>query len=104
MKFGLDNLTRQKIQSVFEKYNEIEETVIYGSRAMGNHREGSDIDLTLKGEKLNPKTLSSIEQDIDELNTPYLFDISIFHLLNSPSLIDHINRVGKVFYTRKVKA
>lgn len=104
MKFGLDKATLSKIQSVFEKYTEIDEVVIYGSRAMGNYREGSDIDITLKGEKLNPVLLSSIEQDIDELNTPYLFDISIYHQLKSPSLIGHIDRMGTLFYTHKEKA
>ncbi|WP_114750472.1 nucleotidyltransferase domain-containing protein [Pleomorphovibrio marinus] len=103
MKFGLDNSTLQKIQVVFEKYREIEEVLTYGSRAKGNYREGSDIDIALKGEKLTHNLLSSIEQDIDELNTPYLFDISIYHLLKSPSLVGHIERVGKVFYKHKEK-
>ncbi len=103
MKFGLNSSTLQKIQSVLKKYREIEEVLIYGSRAKGNYREGSDIDITLKGEKLTHSLLSSIEQDIDELNTPYLFDISIYHLLKSPSLVDHIDRVGQVFYKQKEK-
>ncbi|MEX2568965.1 MAG: nucleotidyltransferase domain-containing protein [Cyclobacteriaceae bacterium] len=103
MKFGLSTSTLHKIQSVFEKYRDIEEVVIYGSRAKGNFREGSDIDLTLKGKNLKYTLLSAIEQDIDQLNTPYLFDISIYHLLNSPSLVDHIDRVGEVFYKHKEK-
>lgn len=103
MTFGLDTSTIRKIQSVFEKYPEIQKVIIYGSRAKGNFREGSDIDITLKGEKLDYSLLSSIEQDIDELNTPYLFDISIWDKLNSSSLVDHIERVGKVFYQIKEK-
>lgn len=100
MKFGLDTLTLQKIQSVFAKHKEIEEAIIYGSRAKGTYREGSDIDVTLKGTALRPEMLALVELDIDELNTPYLFDISIFHQLKSPSLVDHIERAGKVFYKR----
>lgn len=103
MKFGLDMSTIRKIQSVFEKYPEIQKVIIYGSRAKGNFREGSDIDITLKGENLNYSLLTSIESDIDELNTPYLFDISIWDKLNSSSLVDHIERVGKVFYPIKEK-
>jgi uncharacterized protein len=103
MKFGLSTSALEKIQSVFKKYQEIEEVLIYGSRAKGNYREGSDIDITLKGEKLTHSLLASIEQDIDELNTPYLFDISIYHLLKSPSLIDHIDRIGQVLYQQKEK-
>lgn len=103
MKFGLDTSTIQKIQSVFEKYPEIQKVIIYGSRAKGNFREGSDIDITLKGNNLDYSLLSSIERDIDNLNTPYLFDISIWEKLNSISLVDHIDRVGKVFYQVKEK-
>lgn len=101
MNFGLDSLTISKIQTVFENYPSVKEVIIYGSRAKGNYREGSDIDITLKGEGLDYRLLSSIEQRIDELNTPYLFDISIYKELKSESLMDHIDRVGKVFYQAK---
>ncbi|MDX5443176.1 MAG: nucleotidyltransferase domain-containing protein, partial [Hymenobacteraceae bacterium] len=58
--------------------HEIEQVIIYGSRAKGNYREGSDIDITLKGNNISEATLSQLSQEIDDLNTPYLFDISIF--------------------------
>lgn len=100
MKFGLKPATIDKINSVFIKYPEVEEVIIYGSRAKGNYRNGSDIDITLKGEKLTDQIRSKISWDIDDLNTPYLFDISIFNKLNSPDLEDHINRIGQVFYKK----
>ena len=53
MRFGLTDETITKINTVFVKYSEIEEVVLYGSRAKGNYREGSDIDLTLKGDLVN---------------------------------------------------
>jgi predicted nucleotidyltransferase len=102
MKFGLKEETIHKINSVFEKIPEVHEAIIYGSRAKGNHKIGSDIDLTLKGENLTSNILSKIANEIDELNTPYLFDISIFEKLNSPDLEEHINRVGQIFYSKKV--
>jgi predicted nucleotidyltransferase len=102
MNFGLSEKTINKINSVFEKHLEIEEVIIYGSRAKGNFREGSDIDITLKGKTISYNILSKINQEIDDLNTPYLFDISIFETLESTDFIDHINRVGKTFY-RKFK-
>lgn len=100
MKFGLKQNTIDKINAVFEKIPEVQEAVIYGSRAKGNYRAGSDIDLTLKGEDLTSKILSNIINEIDELNTPYLFDISIFQKLNAPDLKDHINRAGQIFYSK----
>jgi len=100
MKFGLDDKTIDKINSVFIKYPEIEEVVIYGSRAKGNYKAGSDIDITLKGRNISDSTLSQISNEIEELNTPYLFDISIFDNLKSDSLINHILRVGVLFYKK----
>ena len=100
MNFGLTDITINKINSVFEKYSEIEEVIIYGSRAKGNFREGSDIDITLKGNDIPYGLLSKINQQIDDLNTPYLFDISIFETLESKQFIDHINRIGKTFYKK----
>lgn len=101
MNFGLSTSTTNKINAVFEKHPEIEEVIIYGSRAKGNFREGSDIDITLKGKSISNSILSKLNLEIDELNTPYLFDISIFETLESEAFIDHINRVGKIFYKKK---
>nr|WP_315196805.1 nucleotidyltransferase domain-containing protein [uncultured Flavobacterium sp.] len=101
MEFGLNKETIDKINSVFKKHPEIEKVIIYGSRAKGNYRNGSDIDLTMLGNDLKHELIGKINLEIDDLNTPYLFDISIFKLLNAPSLEEHINRVGKVFYIKK---
>ena len=100
MQFGLKQTTIDKINSVFEKNPEVEQVIIYGSRAKGNYRNGSDIDITLKGEKLTYNILSKIIGEIDDLDTPYLFDISIFDKLDSPGLEEHINRVGQIFYKK----
>lgn len=100
MKFGLKPATIDKINSVFIKYPEVEQVIIYGSRSKGNYRNGSDIDITLKGKHLTDQIRSKISWDIDDLNTPYLFDISIFDQLNSPDLEEHIERVGQVFYSK----
>ena len=100
MKFGLRSETINKICSVFLKYPAIEQVIIYGSSAKGNYRAGSDIDLTLKGENVTDAIRSQVWLDIDDLNTPYLFDISVFHLLRADDLIEHINRVGQVFYQK----
>jgi uncharacterized protein len=100
MKFGLNQITIDKIITVFKKHQTINEVIIYGSRAKGNFRDGSYIDLTLKGKNLNDSIISDLESEIDELNTPYLFDISLYDHLNSSDLIEHINRVGQVFYQK----
>ena len=97
--FGIYQSTVELLISIFKKYEKIEKVVIYGSRAKGNYREGSDIDLTIFGE-IDKSDLYKILDEIDESSPPYLFDISIFKELKSDNLIDHINRIGKVFYEK----
>jgi predicted nucleotidyltransferase len=101
MLYGLKDETINQLKGVFLKYPEIDEVVIYGSRAMGNYKKGSDIDITLKGSKLNLGILSKIDLDLDDLLLPYTFDISIFHQIDNPDLINHINRVGKIIFKRE---
>ena len=97
--FGIYPETIKILNAIFKGHDAIEEVIIYGSRAKGNYREGSDIDLTLKG-NISTEELSNIYFEIDDSLTPYLFDISIYNQLNSESLKDHIDRVGKIFYKK----
>ncbi len=103
-RFGLKEATIQKICGVFAKYPQIEQAVIYGSRAKGNYKNGSDIDLTLHGKDLTLDLLYQISTEIDDLLPPYTIDLSIFHDLKDPDLIDHIQRAGIVFYEKKAIA
>jgi len=74
--------------------------VLYGSRAKGNYRESSDIDLTLMEDALSHTQLNRIEIQIDDLLLPYTIDLSIFAFIDNANLIDHIQRIGVVFYKR----
>ena len=100
MLYGLNKEIVQKINKVFVQYDQIEEIILYGSRAKDTFKPGSDIDLTLKGKKLNLKMLNKIGLDLDDLNLPYTFDISIYNQITNADLIEHIKRVGKVFYKK----
>ena len=96
--YGLKDTHIHKIQSVFAQYGNIEKAILYGSRAKGNYRTGSDIDLTLVGENLDLATLFKIENELDDLLLPYKIDLSIYHKIENKDLTDHIIRVGVVFY------
>lgn len=99
MKFGLKESTIEQIQSVFARYPQVKKAILYGSRAKGNYKTGSDIDLTLiGGEALTLKVLYRIMDEIDNLLLPYTFDLSIFHHISDPDVTEHIERVGIVFY------
>ena len=52
MMYGLNDSHIKKIQSVFANYSAINKVILYGSRAKGNYRNGSDIDLSLVGKDL----------------------------------------------------
>lgn len=97
-KYGLTQKTLEKIIKMFKKFPEIEQCVLYGSRAIGNFKNGSDIDIVLKGEKLNLSILNRIELMLDDLLLPYTFDLSAIQYINNPDLIEHINRIGKILY------
>lgn len=95
---GLSSATITALQQVFSQHTEVEQALLYGSRAKGNFRKGSDIDLTLLGEKLDYHMLSRIETEIDDLLLPYSIDLSLFRQIDNPDLLDHIRRVGLIFY------
>lgn len=101
LRFGLKETTVEKLCGVFAKYPQTEKAVIYGSRAKGNYKNGSDIDLTLHGKDLTLNVLYNILQEIDDLLLPYTVDLSIYHDLTDPDFIEHIQRVGLVFYERE---
>lgn len=97
--FGLKETTISKINQIFSLYPTIDKVILYGSRAKGSYRNGSDIDLTILGH-LTYNQLNQIETQLDDLLLPYTIDLSLFNHIDNVDLIDHINRVGKVFYSQ----
>lgn len=96
--FGLPSTTLSTIRAILADVPAVKKAVIFGSRAKGTHRPGSDIDLTLFGDELDLDTLGQIATRLEESPIPYLVDLSIFKLIEHPGLSEHIERVGKVFY------
>jgi predicted nucleotidyltransferase len=101
MHTGLSHEVIQKIQNVLGSFAEIEKAVLYGSRAKGNYKPGSDIDLTLYGSGLSHEKLMDISIALDDLLLPYKIDLSIYTTLDNNELRDHIDRVGIVFFQRE---
>src|SRR5437879_5307626 len=100
MSHGLSPDTVARIKSVLGRFPEVEKAVLYGSRANGNYRNGSDIDLTLFGDGLTENVVSRIYWALDDLLLPYKIDLSLFSGLKHPALIDHIRRVGIPLFER----
>jgi len=101
MRFGLSEQTIAKICVVFAKHPAIDKAVLYGSRAKGNFKPGSDIDLSLHGDGLTVRDLNTISAELDDLLLPYTIDLLIFDKLDHVKLREHIERVGVVFYQRE---
>ncbi len=99
--FGLSPDVIRNIKKEFSKFPQIEKVILYGSRAKGNYKDGSDIDVTLIGKNLNLKTVYALEEFLEALYLPYSFDISIFTQIDNDDLIEHILNVGKNFYTKR---
>jgi len=101
MSFGLSQEVIQHIQAVFASHVEVDEVILYGSRAKGNYKVGSDIDLSMKGEGIDFALLATIANELYELPIPYTVDLSILSGINNLDLIEHIERVGVLFYKKE---
>lgn len=101
LRFGLKETIIQKICVVLSHYPQVEKATLYGSRAKGNYKNGSDIDLTLHGGKeLTLNVLYRILDELDDLLLPYTIDLSIFKNIHDPDVVEHIQRVGIMFYDK----
>jgi len=99
--FGLPDKTVTIIRRILADVPAVKKAVIYGSRAKGTYKPGSDIDLTLYGDDLDLRTLGEIAARLEESPIPYQVDLSIFGRLDHEGLKEHIERVGVVFYEKR---
>lgn len=97
-KFGLPENTIEKIKNLFKTINDIEEVKIFGSRSIGNYKPNSDIDFAICGKNIDEYMIRHIAAELDELPTPYKFDVINYNSIDNPKLKDNIDKYGKVFY------
>lgn len=97
---GLPLHVIDSLNEVFRAWPRIDSVTLYGSRAKGNYRTSSDIDLCIRGETLTLPDLLAIESRIDDLLLPWKVDLSLMHKIDNTALLEHIERVGVVFYER----
>ena len=100
MKSGLPDDAIAAIHKVLAKFPAVETAILYGSRAKGNFRAGSDIDLTLIGTNLTTRDIGDIDNALDDLLLPWRFDLSRLTDIDHAALRDHIDRIGVVFYQK----
>jgi predicted nucleotidyltransferase len=104
MKYGLSKADIQTIVEILRRFPEIQQAILFGSRATGTHKPGSDIDLALRG-ALCPSTIIQVKQALEDTNLPWFFDVVDEPSLSNEALRAHIDSLGKLLYCnpRKVE-
>ncbi len=105
--YGLRDDELQIIKNVFHSHNDIAEAILFGSRALGNYKKASDVDIAIvgcrSGEMINRKIILQLYDELNEQTMlPYFFDIIDYASIKSEELKDHINKHGKVIHVREV--
>ncbi|NLJ25330.1 MAG: nucleotidyltransferase domain-containing protein [Firmicutes bacterium] len=99
--YGLLERDLQWIEKAIAKYPEIEEAVIFGSRAMGNYKKGSDVDLAVKGARIDRRIINRLSDDLnEEYPLPYFFDVVHYESISNEELKKHIDAIGKIIKSR----
>ena len=98
---GLTNEELMSIRQVFKSSPMVESAVLFGSRAKGNFKNASDIDIAVKGSDVNLNCILDLHTDLDDLMLPYKFDLINFNDTDEPALINHINRIGFEIYNKE---
>jgi len=100
MMFGLKEKTITIIINEISRFKEIREAVVFGSRAKGNYKKGSDIDIAIKGDEITQDSVVKLSARLNqEAPIPYLIDVIHYEGITSLELVDHIDRVGKILYS-----
>ncbi len=102
MKYGLKERDVKYIIESIKTFSEIKEVVLFGSRAKGNFKKGSDVDMAIKGENITHSIVTSLSYLLNEEKPlPYYFDVVHYEKIKKSELTEHIDRVGIVFYESK---
>lgn len=94
---GLSEAELQTLRAVFARFPQVEEVILFGSRAQGTHRPSSDIDLAIKGKDIMLDTLAKLKYTLEEeTNLPYFFDVVIYEKVENGELKRVIDEGGKL--------
>lgn len=100
LKFGIDGQLLDEIVAVLKTSEHVERAVIYGSRARGNARKTSDLDLCLYGDELTAREVNLLHDALEQLSTPITFDVVHYQRLTKEPLKQAIDRDGVEIYVK----
>lgn len=99
---GLRKEDIENIISILKKEDGIESAYLFGSRAKGDYKNGSDVDIALKGMQLDHNIINHISYLLnEETPMPYRFDVINYDKIKNTELISHIDRKGQLIFSRK---
>lgn len=94
--FGLKDRDIRNIQKALSMFPNITKAIIFGSRAMGNYKNASDIDIAIQLNENNLNTIIKISGILnEEMPIPFFVDVINLDMIKNKSLIEHINKEGK---------
>ena len=100
MNNGLSERDLLTIHQILKQHNTIVLVKLFGSRAKGNYKTGSDIDLAIMNDDFDENDLTILTGDFEESDLPYFVDIVIYNQITAPKLKEHIDRIGIEFYKK----
>ncbi|NCX95621.1 MAG: nucleotidyltransferase domain-containing protein [Chitinophagia bacterium] len=100
MDYGLYDDDIQSIKQIFAAHPEVAEVILFGSRAMGNYRPGSDIDLAIMSDSLTLNTLLALQIELENLGLLYKIDLLDYKKIKDADVRNNILLNGKVFYRK----
>ncbi len=98
--FGISDQSFNTILDLLKQHAEIEYAKIFGSRAIGNFKDGSDIDKSIHGANINMDTIHKLKYQLSESIIPYYIDIVDYKMIKNTDLTLHIDTYGKLFYNK----
>jgi predicted nucleotidyltransferase len=103
-KYGLSDRVIQYLTRTAKEFQEIDKLVLFGSRAMGNFKPGSDIDLSCSGKDISRETISKLHHQLnEELPIPYFVDVLAYNTISNRALKTHIAQHGVEIYVKDRK-
>lgn len=75
MNFGLSAEILDWLRAVFVRYPDIDRVLIFGSRARGNYRNASDIDLAVLAPRMDDASFTRLWSELDDLPLVFTLDV-----------------------------
>jgi predicted nucleotidyltransferase len=102
VKYGSKDATWDAINDILQRFPQVEQALLYGSRATGRFHAGSDIDLALLGD-IDLTTLLNIDVALDDLLLPYKIDTVVLERVRDEGFKARVLETGIPIYSRKAR-